>query len=48
MAAYSLFLFVLIAFVIIILSNSIRILREYERGIVFQARPAHRRQRDLE
>ena len=36
MAAYSLFLFVLIAFVIIILSNSIRILREYERGGVFR------------
>ena len=36
MAAYSLFLFVLIAFVIIILSNSIRILREYERGVVFR------------
>ena len=36
MAAYSLFLFVLIAFVIIILSNSIRILRVYERGVVFR------------
>ena len=36
MAAYSLLLFVLIAFVVIILSNSIRILREYERGVVFR------------
>ena len=36
MAAYSLFLFVLIAFVVIILSNSIRILREYERGVIFR------------
>lgn len=36
MEAYGVFLFVLILFVLIILANAIRILREYERGVVFR------------
>ncbi|MEW6511519.1 MAG: slipin family protein [Bacteroidota bacterium] len=36
MEAFSAVLFVIIVFLVIILSNAIRILREYERGIVFR------------
>jgi regulator of protease activity HflC (stomatin/prohibitin superfamily) len=36
MAPYAAFIFVLIVFAIIILSNAIRILREYERGVIFR------------
>ncbi len=36
MEVFSVFLFVLILFVVIILANAIRILREYERGVVFR------------
>jgi regulator of protease activity HflC (stomatin/prohibitin superfamily) len=36
MEAFGVFLFVLILFVLIILANAIRILREYERGVVFR------------
>ena len=36
MEVFSAFLFVLILFVVIILSNAVRILREYERGVVFR------------
>ena len=36
MQALGAFLFVLLVFLIIILSNAIRILREYERGVVFR------------
>lgn len=36
MEAYGVFLFVLILFGLIILANAIRILREYERGVVFR------------
>jgi regulator of protease activity HflC (stomatin/prohibitin superfamily) len=36
MEAYGVFLFVLLLFVLIILANAIRILREYERGVVFR------------
>ncbi|MBI5473968.1 MAG: slipin family protein [Ignavibacteriae bacterium] len=36
MEAFSLFLFVVAFFVLIILANAIRILREYERGVVFR------------
>ena len=36
MPVFSAFVFVLIVFVVIILANAIRILREYERGVVFR------------
>lgn len=36
MQALGAFLFVLLVFLIVILSNAIRILREYERGVVFR------------
>jgi regulator of protease activity HflC (stomatin/prohibitin superfamily) len=36
MEVFSAFLFVVVVFVIIILTNAIRILREYERGVVFR------------
>src|SRR5512136_1841510 len=36
MGPYAVFLFVVIVFAIIILANAIRILREYERGIIFR------------
>src|SRR5437867_554260 len=36
MEVYSAFLFVVVVFAIIILANAIRILREYERGVVFR------------
>lgn len=36
MEAFSAVIFVLIIFVVIILSNAIRVLREYERGVVFR------------
>ena len=36
MEVFSAFLFVVIIFFIIILSNAIRILREYERGVIFR------------
>jgi regulator of protease activity HflC (stomatin/prohibitin superfamily) len=36
MAPYSIFLFVLILFGVIILANAVRILREYERGVIFR------------
>ncbi len=36
MEVFSAFLFVVIVFVIIILANAIRILREYERGVIFR------------
>jgi len=36
MGAYAVFLFVVIVFAIIILANAIRILREYERGVIFR------------
>ncbi len=36
MEVFSAFLFVLILFVVIILSNAVRILREYERGVIFR------------
>ena len=36
MPVYTAFIFVLIVFVVIILANAIRILREYERGVVFR------------
>jgi len=36
MQMFSAVLFVLIVFVVIVLSNAIRILREYERGVVFR------------
>jgi regulator of protease activity HflC (stomatin/prohibitin superfamily) len=36
MEVFSLFLFMLIFFVAIILANAVRILREYERGVVFR------------
>ena len=36
MEAFSAVMFVLVIFVVIILSNAIRILREYERGVVFR------------
>ena len=36
MEVFSAFLFVVIIFLIIILSNAIRILREYERGVIFR------------
>lgn len=36
MEAFGVFLFVLILFLLIILANAIRILREYERGVVFR------------
>jgi regulator of protease activity HflC (stomatin/prohibitin superfamily) len=36
MEIFSAFLFVVIVFVIIILANAIRILREYERGVIFR------------
>jgi regulator of protease activity HflC (stomatin/prohibitin superfamily) len=36
MEVFSVFFFVLVLFVVIILANAIRILREYERGIIFR------------
>jgi regulator of protease activity HflC (stomatin/prohibitin superfamily) len=36
MEVFSAFLFVVVVFVIIILANALRILREYERGVVFR------------
>jgi len=36
MEVFSVFLFILILFAVIILANAIRILREYERGVVFR------------
>ncbi len=36
MEVFSVFMFVVILFVIIILANAIRILREYERGVIFR------------
>ena len=36
MEVFGAFLFVVIIFVIIIISNAIRILREYERGVIFR------------
>ena len=36
MQAFSALLFVLVLFAVIILSNAIRILREYERGVIFR------------
>ena len=36
MEIFSVFLFVVVVFAIIIISNAIRILREYERGVVFR------------
>jgi regulator of protease activity HflC (stomatin/prohibitin superfamily) len=36
MPVFSVFVFVAIVFVVIILANAIRILREYERGVVFR------------
>jgi regulator of protease activity HflC (stomatin/prohibitin superfamily) len=36
MEIFSAFLFVVVVFVIIILANAVRILREYERGVVFR------------
>jgi regulator of protease activity HflC (stomatin/prohibitin superfamily) len=36
MGPFAAFIFVLVVFVIIILSNAIRILREYERGVIFR------------
>lgn len=36
MEAFGVFLFVLILFLLIVLANAIRILREYERGVVFR------------
>ena len=36
MQAFSAFLFVLILFGVIILANAIRVLREYERGVIFR------------
>jgi regulator of protease activity HflC (stomatin/prohibitin superfamily) len=36
MEVFSAFLFVVVLFVIIILANAIRILREYERGVIFR------------
>ncbi len=36
MEIFSVFLFVLLLFVVIILANAVRILREYERGVVFR------------
>ena len=36
MEVYGAFLFVVIVFAIIIISNAIRILREYERGVIFR------------
>ena len=36
MQAFGVFLFVIIVFLIVIISNAIRILREYERGVVFR------------
>jgi regulator of protease activity HflC (stomatin/prohibitin superfamily) len=36
MEVFNVFLFVLILFVVIILANAIRILREYERGVIFR------------
>jgi len=36
MEVFGAFIFVIVLFVVIILSNAIRILREYERGIVFR------------
>jgi regulator of protease activity HflC (stomatin/prohibitin superfamily) len=36
MQTFSVFFFVLIVFGVIIISNSIRILREYERGVIFR------------
>ncbi len=36
MEVFSVFLFVVLLFVVIILANAVRILREYERGVVFR------------
>jgi regulator of protease activity HflC (stomatin/prohibitin superfamily) len=36
MEAFSVVLFVLIIFVVVILANAVRILREYERGVIFR------------
>lgn len=36
MSTYPIFLFIIILFIIILLANMIRILREYERGVVFR------------
>ena len=36
MEVFSAFLFVVVVFLIIIISNAIRILREYERGVIFR------------
>lgn len=36
MEIFSVFLFVVLLFVVIILSNAVRILREYERGVIFR------------
>jgi regulator of protease activity HflC (stomatin/prohibitin superfamily) len=36
MEVFTVFLFVIILFVVIILANAVRILREYERGVIFR------------
>lgn len=36
MQTFSAFLFIIVLFVIIILANAIRVLREYERGVIFR------------
>ena len=36
MEAFSVVAFVLILFVVILLGNAIRVLREYERGVIFR------------
>jgi regulator of protease activity HflC (stomatin/prohibitin superfamily) len=36
MEVFSVFIFVVILFVVIILANAVRILREYERGVIFR------------
>jgi len=36
MQAFSAFLFIVVLFVVIILANAVRILREYERGVIFR------------
>ena len=36
MDTISIFFFIIVFFVLFILSNSIRILREYERGVIFR------------
>jgi regulator of protease activity HflC (stomatin/prohibitin superfamily) len=36
MQAFSAFLFIVVLFIVIILANAVRILREYERGVIFR------------